>query len=248
MPIYHDLPAPPLFPDERERIAEQWLAASHQNTRGPIDIEAVVRAANCEIVELPKSKMRDNEAFARAQVNTIFVSAPFKQGISAQRPGPLFKLAHEFSHLVLHRGSLAKPLKVSGNLPLPWKPADERQEDQAWDLARSIMLPRAHLRGDEIVAAIMDEFNAPREHVVLRLNQLVIERRKLRKPYEDLPTKAREIWEAARIHPDFDKDFTRLSKSGLRVDATSYKRLDKPFGWYIYCGAICGKDEAEFWF
>jgi len=247
LPIYHDLPAPPLSADERERIAEEWLYASRQTNRGPVDIETIIRCAHCEIVELSKSKMGDNEAFARAQVNTIFVSASFKQGVFAKQPEHLFKLAHEFSHLVLHRGPLAKPLKVSGNSPLSWKPAAERQEDQAWDLARSIMLPRMHLRGDEMVDAIMQEFNAPREHAVVRLNQLRVERRKLRKPCEDLPSKAREIWEAARIHPDFDKDFTRLSKSGLRVAASSYNRLDRPFGWYVCCGAIYSKDETEFW-
>jgi hypothetical protein len=147
----------------------------------------------------------------------------------------------------LHRGALAKPLKEAGNIPLSWKPAEERQEDQAWDLARAIMLPRMFLFGTEIPNEIVNQFNAPLRHVEILLAQLRRERKKLRKPSQDLPMKVREVWDRAATHPDFDSDFTRLSKSGMRVDAASYNRLSEPFGWYVHWNQIYSKIEAEFW-
>lgn len=247
MSINHDLPAPPLLPERREEIAEQWLNAANQLQRGPIDISAIVTEAKMQVVTLSPAKMADNEAFARPQVNTIFVRDGFRDEVIRKRPETLFKLAHEFSHLVLHRGELAKPLKLDGNVPLAWKPPEERQEDQAWDLARSIMLPRMHIRGPEEVAAIAQEFHAPSSHVIARLAQLRRERSKLRKPCDDLPTAARIVWENAGIHPEYDRHFTRLSKSGLRVDALSYNRLSEPFGWYIICGNIYSRAEMDMW-
>lgn len=243
----HDLPAPPLPPSDREKVSEAWLTAGAQLHGGAVDIVSILTAANVQIVTLSDEKMKDHLAFAKPQVNTVFVRGSLRDALYRKDPNATFDLAHEFAHLVLHRGALAKPLMITGNTPLSWKPAEERQEDQAWDLARSIMLPRMFVTGDESPRDIVVQFNAPLSHVEIRLAQLRRERRKLRKPSLDLPMKVHAVWARAATHPDYDPDFTRLSKSGMRVDAASYNRLSGPFGWYVLWDQIYAKSEAEFW-
>jgi Zn-dependent peptidase ImmA (M78 family) len=163
--IYSDLPAPPLLTADREGIADRCLALLPNYRGGPIDIVEIVRSAGVSIIELTRDKMGDNEAFARPQVNSIFVRPGFKDELKRKLPETLFKLAHEFAHVVLHRGALAKPLKLGGNVSLGWLRPGEGQEDQAWDLARAIMLPRSQLHDHNDILRTAADFNAPPIHV-----------------------------------------------------------------------------------
>ena len=108
--IFHDLPAPPVSPEEREMIAEKWLRSAEQTHGRPVDILAIVKSANVTIVELTADKMGEQRGIRTAS-SEHHICAPGLQERSTNTPLTLFKLAHEFSHCVLHRGALAKPLK-----------------------------------------------------------------------------------------------------------------------------------------
>jgi hypothetical protein len=247
--IYPDLPALPLLTADRESIADRCLALLEQYRGGPVDIVRIVGSAGASIIELPLDKMGDNEAFARPQVNTIFVRPGFKDELRRNLPETLFKLAHEYAHVVLHRGALAKPLKISGNVSPGWIKPGEGQEEQAWDLARAIMLPRSQIHDYDDEFQTARDFNAPPLHVSLRLAQLKLERRKKIQPINALPVNIKRLWDSARIHPDYDSAYYRLSDkgSGSLVEINSYNRHDLPLGWLVDHGHIYWKDEWTGW-
>ncbi len=247
--IYSDLPAPPLLTADREGIADRCLALLPNYRGGPVVIVEIVRSTGVSIIELTRDKMGDNEAFARPQVNGIFVRPGFKDELKRKLPETLFKLAHEFAHVVLHRGALAKPLKLGGNVSLGWLRPGEGQEHQAWDLARAIMLPRSQLHDHNDILRTAADFNAPPIHVSLRLAQLRLERRKRIQPIKALPPEIKRVWESARVHPEYQADYYRLSDSGSGslVEINSYNRFDLPLGWLVDHGHICWKDEWSGW-
>jgi hypothetical protein len=247
--IYHDLPAPPLLCADRETIAEKYLALLPNYRGGPVDIAEIVRSAGVEIIERTWDKMGDNEAFARPQISSIFVRPGFKDELKRKIPETLFKLAHEFAHVVLHRGVLAKPLKLGGNISQSWLQPGEGQEGQAWDLARAIMLPGFHLHDGEDILRVAADFNAPPSHVSLRLAQLRLERRKKIQPIKNLPPDIKRVWDLARKHPEYNADYYRLSDigSGSLVEINSFNRFDLPLGWLVDHGRIYWKDEWCGW-
>ena len=245
--IFHDLPAPPLHPDVREEIADKWLSSADQNQGGPVNIMAILSVAGITISELPVAKMGDNAAYARPQVKTIFVRPDFRSECLRKNPNALFAIAHEFGHCALHRGPLAKPLKVSGNVSPTWIKQAGGQEDQAWDLARAIMLPRAFVYDTDEVADITQRLNAPLHHAKIRLAQLRFERRKKIQSILTLPDTVKSLWDSARADPDHDPNYYRISSKGSLVEINSYNRFDLPLGWFVNHGKIYWKDEWSGW-
>lgn len=250
--IHHDLPAPPLNPEEREQLAETWLKSTDQLHGGPIDVLKLLDSAAITLCEWPVERMLDNEVYARPQVQSIFGRPSFVSAVHKGERGALMKLAHEFAHCVLHRGPAAKPLKAAGNHSLSWISGTESQENQAWQMARAIAIPRNFVRPSDTADAIAARFRVPIEHAVLRLKELQFERRKC---LQDTPTgvppkldvQAARYWKRAAIDANHDPDWYRLSDGNFLISIAGYNRRDHRLGWYVYCDRIYANDEWDQW-
>lgn len=250
--IQDDRRSPPVFAEERERLAETWLMEANQLHGGPVDVPMLLEVAGIRLIEWPIDKMGDNEALARPQVRTILGRPRFVTSVKKREPAAFVKLAHEFAHCVLNNGPDAKPLKAAGNAKLQWISESESEENQAWQLARALTLPRRFIRNEDSAVGLATRFQVPIEQAQLRLSEIQLERRKslqttptLLPP--ELPDAAARMWRRAAIDENHDPEWYRLSSGNYLVSISGYNRRDHRLGWYIYCGRIYANDEWDQW-
>lgn len=247
---YDDRQTRPMFPEEREALADTWLGKSGEQHGGPVDIHKILKLADINFAEWSVEKMGADRARAYPHLKTIVARPRLYQDAKRGESAALMDIAHEFSHCVINDGHLAKPLKAAGNASLTWIDERESEENIAWQLARAIMMPRAYVRDCDSAGAIAERFNVPIEHAKLRLAELRFERRKGLQSVQNLArpilTAAEEqAWRRAAISGDHDPEWYRLSNGHRLVALAGCRTPEHPLSWSLYNGRIYAKDELD---
>jgi hypothetical protein len=166
---FNDIPVAPISQRQIEEAAAAWIRESSQEGQEVIDILKIYRVAKVDIVVRRDSEMGDDLARAAPSSNRVFIRGSLLEAVTKCDSTAHMVLAHEFGHVVFHRGPEMKARKVNGNAELGFIPQQESAEHQAWKSARALKMPLAVVRASSSADELARRCDVPIEHAQSRL-------------------------------------------------------------------------------
>jgi hypothetical protein len=254
--IFDDVPVSRRSQQDIEASARPWSDVGAPNGGLVIDMIRLYKEAKVELIARPDAEMGTDLAHAVPQLNRVFIRESLLRAAKAGDLEAKMVLAHEFGHVVLHRGAESKARKVEGNAPLRFIPEEESAEAQAWKFARALTMPLSVVDKVQTADELATYCQVSVEHARLRLT----ERRQLfgkraspsfvqgllpRKSPSELAEerKAKEarerlqIWNKAQRIPGDRTNSRMCSRGKWRVVWSEYNQMTE-CGWIIREGAI----------
>jgi hypothetical protein len=260
---FNDIPVPPISQPEVESAALAWSRLGTPEGREIVDVLYLYERANVTLLERSDIEMGADEARAAPALNRVFVRRSLLQRLEAGDLHATMDLAHEFGHVVLHRGPEMKARKVGGNAQERFITEEESAEAQAWRFARALMMPLAIVKQIQSAEELAAFSNVPIEHARLRMAEAA---RLLPKPQSAFvegvlrqkkspaqlreERKAREarellrVWNAAERIPGDRLNSRLCSQRKWRVLWSEHNQMTE-CGWVLKEGKIVAWKDLE---
>lgn len=247
----------PLSNVEVEKLAEAWHdALVDKDDLSPDVFQMLERAKeykltqDLEIISIPDDQMGDKLAYAVPELKRIFVRDSVANGAKRKVRRDRMTIMHEFGHVVLHPGNIARP-RLALESERTTK-AYESAEHQTKLFAAAILMPRKKIKHLTSPAVIAEKCQVSLEAATIRFKQVCSRRiptfvkemlaTRLTKPTLvptsiqnfNIPRKKTEIeqiWESAAIAPGEDPAEYRLSVKGYLVKRSEYLKMTE-CGWF----------------